>query len=105
MNALNNIRDIIGSLTGIIVSLVALGVAAGVVFGGGVPFVGCGTLDPLATGLLPICIGEATKFSSFMSDLDKTYEVDIRFGLETDTGDIEGEIISKSINKAVKMLD
>ena len=40
MNALNNIRDIIGSLTGIIVSLVALGVAAGVVFGGGVPFVG-----------------------------------------------------------------
>ena len=58
----------------------------------------CGTLDPLATGLLPVCIGEATKFSSFMSDLDKTYEVDIRFGLETDTGDIEGEIISKSIN-------
>ena len=58
----------------------------------------CGTLDPLATGLLPVCIGEATKFSSFMSDLDKTYEVDIRFGVETDTGDIEGEIISKSIN-------
>ncbi len=58
----------------------------------------CGTLDPLATGLLPVCIGEATKFSSFMSDLDKTYEVDISFGLETDTGDIEGEIISKSIN-------
>ena len=46
MNALNNIRDIIGSLTGIIVSLVALGVAAGVVFGGGVPFVG-GVLDNL----------------------------------------------------------
>ena len=46
MNALNNIRDIIGSLTGIIVSLVALGVAAGVVFGGGVPFVG-GVLDTL----------------------------------------------------------
>ena len=58
----------------------------------------CGTLDPLATGLLPICIGEATKFSSFMSDLDKTYEVEISFGIETDTGDIEGEIISKSIN-------
>ena len=46
MNALNNIRDIIGSLTGIIVSLVALGVAAGVVFGSGVPFVG-GVLDNL----------------------------------------------------------
>ena len=58
----------------------------------------CGTLDPLATGLLPICIGEATKFSSFMSDLDKTYEVDIRFGLETDSGDIEGKIISKGVN-------
>ena len=58
----------------------------------------CGTLDPLATGLLPVCIGEATKFSSFMSDLDKTYEVDISFGLETDTGDIDGEIISEGIN-------
>ena len=58
----------------------------------------CGTLDPLATGLLPVCIGEATKFSSFTSDLDKTYEVDIGFGLETDTGDIEGQIISKGIN-------
>tara|TARA_X000000368_G_scaffold256589_1_gene202815 strand:- start:304 stop:1173 length:870 start_codon:yes stop_codon:yes gene_type:complete len=58
----------------------------------------CGTLDPLATGLLPICIGEATKFSSFMSDLDKTYEVDIRLGIETDTGDIDGEIISTSVN-------
>ena len=46
MNALNNIRDIIGSLTGIIVSLVALGVAAGVVFGSGVPFVG-GVLENL----------------------------------------------------------
>ena len=44
MNALNTLRDIIGSLTGIIVSLVALGVAAGVVFGSGVPFVG-GVLD------------------------------------------------------------
>lgn len=46
MNALNNVRDLIGSLTGIIVSLIALGVAAGVVFGFGVPFVG-GVLDNL----------------------------------------------------------
>ena len=46
MNALNTLRDIIGSLTGIIVSLVALAVAAGVVFGSGVPFVG-GVLDNL----------------------------------------------------------
>ena len=46
MNALNNVIDLIGSLTGIIVSLIALGVAAGVVFGSGVPFVG-GVLDNL----------------------------------------------------------
>ena len=46
MNALNNVRDLIGSLTGIIVSLIALGIAAGVVFGSGVPFVG-GVLDNL----------------------------------------------------------
>ena len=56
MNALNNIRDIIGSLTGIIVSLVALGVAAGVVFGSGVPFV-CGVLDNLL-GLVNTLGGE-----------------------------------------------
>ena len=56
----------------------------------------CGTLDPLATGLLPVCIGEATKFSNFATDLDKVYEVGIKFGIETDTGDINGNIISKS---------
>lgn len=56
----------------------------------------CGTLDPLATGLLPICIGEATKFSNFATDLDKVYEVGIEFGIETDTGDITGNIISKT---------
>ncbi len=55
----------------------------------------CGTLDPLATGLLPICIGEATKFSNFASDQDKVYEVGIEFGIETDTGDITGNIVSK----------
>ena len=56
----------------------------------------CGTLDPLATGLLPICIGEATKFSNFASDQDKVYEVGIEFGIETDTGDINGNIVSKA---------
>ena len=55
----------------------------------------CGTLDPLATGLLPICIGEATKFSNYASDLDKVYEVGIKFGIETDTGDITGKIVSE----------
>ena len=56
----------------------------------------CGTLDPLATGLLPISIGEGTKFSNYLSDKDKLYEVVIKFGLETDTGDITGKIVSKS---------
>ena len=56
----------------------------------------CGTLDPLATGLLPICIGEATKFSNFASEQDKVYEVGIKFGIETDTGDITGNIVSKT---------
>ena len=56
MNALNMLRDVIGSLTGIIVSLVALGVAAGVVFGSGVPFVG-GVLDNLL-GLVNTLGGE-----------------------------------------------
>ena len=55
----------------------------------------CGTLDPLATGLLPICIGEATKFSNYTSNLDKIYEVGIKFGTETDTGDITGEVVAK----------
>jgi tRNA pseudouridine55 synthase len=56
----------------------------------------CGTLDPLATGLLPVCIGEATKFSNFATDLDKVYEVGIELGIETDTGDITGNIISRT---------
>ena len=54
----------------------------------------CGTLDPLATGILPICVGEATKFSKYISDLSKRYEVKILFGLETDTGDITGKEVS-----------
>ena len=55
----------------------------------------CGTLDPLATGLLPICIGEATKFSNYATNLDKVYEVEIKFGIETNTGDITGQIIAE----------
>jgi len=55
----------------------------------------CGTLDPLATGLLPICIGEATKFSNYATNLDKVYVVEIKFGIETNTGDITGQIIAE----------
>jgi tRNA pseudouridine55 synthase len=53
-----------------------------------------GTLDPLATGLLPICFGEATKFSNALLDADKTYRALLRLGQTTTTGDAEGEIIS-----------
>lgn len=54
-----------------------------------------GALDPLASGLLPICFGEATKFSQFLLDTDKTYEVTARFGVRTDTSDAAGEVISQ----------
>jgi tRNA pseudouridine55 synthase len=58
-----------------------------------------GSLDPLATGLLPLCFGEATKFSQFLLNADKTYWVSARLGLKTNTGDAEGEIIqSRPIN-------
>jgi len=49
-----------------------------------------GTLDPLATGLLPICLGEATKFSHALLDADKSYEASIRLGFTSSTGDAEG---------------
>ena len=52
-----------------------------------------GTLDPLATGLLPICFGEATKFSTDLLEADKTYEADLLFGVTTDTGDSDGEVV------------
>jgi len=52
-----------------------------------------GTLDPLATGLLPLCFGEATKFSQDLLDADKTYEAAVRLGATTTTGDAEGEIV------------
>jgi tRNA pseudouridine55 synthase len=51
-----------------------------------------GTLDPLATGLLPLCFGEATKFSADLLDSDKTYEAEVRLGVCTDTGDAEGTV-------------
>ena len=51
-----------------------------------------GTLDPLATGLLPICLGDATKFSSFLLDENKTYEADLQLGSISSTGDAEGKI-------------
>jgi tRNA pseudouridine55 synthase len=54
-----------------------------------------GTLDPLATGVLPLCFGAATKFSQLHLDADKTYEALARLGLRTDSGDSEGEVIER----------
>lgn len=54
-----------------------------------------GALDPLATGMLPICLGEATKFSQHLLDADKRYRVVARLGQRTDTSDAEGAIISE----------
>ena len=53
-----------------------------------------GTLDPLATGLLPICLGEATKFAQYVTDADKTYIAVIKLGATTTTGDAEGEVLT-----------
>ncbi|OAH97703.1 tRNA pseudouridine(55) synthase TruB [Methylomonas methanica] len=54
-----------------------------------------GALDPLATGLLPLCFGEATKVSALMLDDDKCYQVTIQLGVMTDTGDSEGKIVAE----------
>ena len=54
-----------------------------------------GTLDPLATGVLPLCFGAATKFSQGHLDADKTYEATLRLGVRTTTGDAEGEVIDQ----------
>lgn len=51
-----------------------------------------GTLDPMATGLLPVCLGDATKFSADLLNAEKGYEARVRLGIETDTGDAEGSV-------------
>lgn len=53
-----------------------------------------GTLDPFATGLLPLCFGEATKFAQDLLEADKTYETVVHLGIATNTGDTEGEVIA-----------
>ena len=54
-----------------------------------------GTLDPLASGLLPVCLGEATKFSTGTFGADKSYDAEILLGVTTTTGDTEGEVTSR----------
>jgi len=53
-----------------------------------------GTLDPMASGLLPLTLGEATKFSQMLLNADKTYEAGVKLGIQTDTGDAEGTVLS-----------
>jgi len=54
-----------------------------------------GTLDPMATGVLPICLGEATKFAQYLTDADKSYLATIQLGVTTTTADAEGEVIEE----------
>ncbi|MBV9576311.1 MAG: tRNA pseudouridine(55) synthase TruB [Gammaproteobacteria bacterium] len=60
-----------------------------------------GSLDPIATGMLPICFGEATKFSQFLLDSNKIYHVVAKLGVQTTTGDSEGEIIATQLVKDI----
>jgi tRNA pseudouridine55 synthase len=60
-----------------------------------------GSLDPLATGLLPVCLGEASKFTQYLLDADKVYRARIRLGQRTSTGDAEGELLAESLVPAL----
>ncbi|MBC3381554.1 tRNA pseudouridine(55) synthase TruB [Serratia fonticola] len=65
-----------------------------------------GALDPLATGMLPICLGEATKFSQYLLDSDKRYRVIARLGQRTDTSDADGQIVQeRPVNFTQAQLD
>jgi tRNA pseudouridine55 synthase len=64
-----------------------------------------GSLDPLASGMLPICLGQATKFSQFLLEADKCYRVIGKLGIKTATGDSEGDIIKKGELKDISIED
>lgn len=64
-----------------------------------------GSLDPLATGVLPLCLGEATKFSQYLLSSDKRYWVRIKLGVATDSGDADGEVISEADASGVREAD
>ena len=64
-----------------------------------------GSLDPLASGMLPICLGEATKVSAFLLDADKTYRFKCQLGSKTATGDAEGEVIESRPFEHIKQAD
>ena len=60
-----------------------------------------GALDPLATGVLPLCFGEATKFSQYLLDSDKGYRARVQLGVRTTTGDLEGEVVEEADTYAI----
>ena len=64
-----------------------------------------GSLDPLATGMLPICLGEATKISAFLLDADKTYRFKCKLGEKTATGDAEGKVIDRRPYEHITLQD
>lgn len=64
-----------------------------------------GALDPLATGVLPLCIGEATKFSQYLLDADKKYDCTVLLSQRSDTGDIEGEVTEQFDTAAITAAD
>lgn len=64
-----------------------------------------GSLDPLATGMLPICLGQATKVSGFLLEASKSYRVVARLGIATDTGDADGEVVERSDAQAPAAAD
>jgi len=64
-----------------------------------------GSLDPLATGMLPVCFGEATKISAFLLDADKRYHLKCQLGVNTTTGDAEGEVIDTQDVSAISEAD
>ena len=64
-----------------------------------------GTLDPSAFGVLPIAVGRATKFLEYLTDCSKTYRAEILFGISTDSGDLDGKIISRLENFSMPTFD
>ena len=64
-----------------------------------------GSLDPIATGMLPVCFGEATKISAFLLDADKRYRFSCQLGVTTTTGDTEGEIVQTRDSSTVSRAD
>ena len=64
-----------------------------------------GSLDPLATGMLPICLGEATKISAYLLNADKVYRLRCQLGKKTTTGDAEGEVVENRPYDHIKIED